>query len=72
MSRLDPIVKTLRDIRREQGLSANAVAQRAGISQSTIRHAERNRCSPTLSSLHRWAAALGYALELARVGEVDR
>jgi transcriptional regulator with XRE-family HTH domain len=49
----------LRMLRDEQGLSLRALAERCGLSINAISQIERGENSPTVSSLHRLANALG-------------
>jgi transcriptional regulator with XRE-family HTH domain len=48
----------IRALRREQGLSMQALAERCGLSANAISLIERGESSPTVSSLHRLATAL--------------
>jgi transcriptional regulator with XRE-family HTH domain len=48
----------IRALRREQGLSMQALAARCGLSANAISLIERGESSPTVSSLHRLATAL--------------
>lgn len=48
----------LRSLREEQGLSLRALSERCGLSVNSISLIERGENSPTVSSLHRLAAAL--------------
>jgi transcriptional regulator with XRE-family HTH domain len=52
----------LRTLRRERGLSLQALARRSGLSVNAIGRVERGETSPTVSSLHRCARALGVRL----------
>lgn len=61
------IPKLLKEIRMEQGLSKLTVITRMGIDPSAhhqITNWEENLSDPRLSSLERWAEALGYELDL--------
>jgi transcriptional regulator with XRE-family HTH domain len=49
----------IRGIREQRGLSLRALAERAGLSMNAISLIERGENSPTVSSLHRLATALG-------------
>ena len=49
----------LRRERRVRGLRLKDVADKAGLSQSLISKIENNKTSPSLSTLHRVAKALG-------------
>ena len=55
----------LKPIRMEQGLSKHTVATRMGLATDhQIANWEAGIHDPRLSSLERWAAALGYELDL--------
>ena len=71
----------IREIRKQRGLTATALAASAGVSQPFLSQVERGRAMPSLLSLHRIARALGStaqellaasaapAVELVRAGE---
>ncbi|GEL93890.1 helix-turn-helix domain-containing protein [Cellulomonas composti] len=50
---------TLVRLRREHGLSQAVVAERMGVSQPTVAGFERDDANPTLSTLRRYALAVG-------------
>jgi transcriptional regulator with XRE-family HTH domain len=52
----------LRELRSERGLSVRGLAQISSLSFNTISMIERGRISPTVSTLHKLAAALGVPL----------
>ncbi len=52
----------LRSLREEQGLSLRALAEQCGLSVNAISLIERGESSPTVSSLHQLAMALGIAI----------
>lgn len=54
-----PIITTLADERRRQGLSMREVGRRMGVSPTSMSNWEGGATEPTLGSLERWAAALG-------------
>lgn len=56
---------TLRELRRERGLSQQTLADRAGVSRNFVAQIERGESTPTVSLLARIAQALG-----ATVGEL--
>ncbi len=60
----DPIVNRLFWLRFERNWSQKGLAARALISDSVINQAERGLHNVRLDTVHRWAAALGYRLEL--------
>lgn len=65
----------LRRARERRGLSQYQLASRLGISQASVSYAEREQ-RPTLMQFERYAAALGYRLEVrlvdtARPGRED-
>jgi transcriptional regulator with XRE-family HTH domain len=59
------VARILRQEREKRGLSMNAVAGRAGVSQQMVSYVEREMRNPTLETLLRIAAAIG--VDLARV-----
>ena len=60
---IDQIVSTLgkriEQLRKQQGLSLNQVAEKAGVSSTTIHKLERNEMTPTITVLMKVADALG-------------
>jgi transcriptional regulator with XRE-family HTH domain len=52
------VAKILRQHRERLGLSMNAVAERAGLSQQMISYVEREMRNPTLETLLRMSAAM--------------
>ncbi len=52
----------LRSLRRQQGLTLRALAARCGLSTTAISQIERGENSPTVSSLHQLATALGVSI----------
>ena len=52
------VAKILRQEREKKGLSMNAVAERAGLSQQMVSYVEREMRNPTLETALRIAAAL--------------
>ena len=58
----DSIAATLATARRERSLSANALAERSGVSRAMIGKIERGEAQPTAVLLSRLAAALGLSL----------
>jgi transcriptional regulator with XRE-family HTH domain len=65
------VVRRLADVRQEQGLSQTVVAARMGTSQSVVARLESGTLDMRLSTLDRYAAALGLEL-LVDVGEPGR
>ena len=51
--------QTIRNLRNEQGLSLRDLSKRCGLSINAISKIERGENSPTVSSLHQLASALG-------------
>ena len=49
----------IRELREQRKLSLRALAEQSGLSINAISRIERDECSPTVSSLHRLATALG-------------
>jgi transcriptional regulator with XRE-family HTH domain len=62
------------DARLAQGLSANALAERSGVSRAMIAKVERAEAQPTAALLGRLSAALGMTLSelVARAEHADR
>ncbi|GIE83758.1 XRE family transcriptional regulator [Actinoplanes regularis] len=56
------LAATLRDVRGEQGLTVNALAERSGVSRAMITKIERGEAQPTAALLGRLAAVLGLTL----------
>lgn len=56
------VVRELKRIRLEKGLSQLAVSQRAGLSRATIQHIEKGIRNPTLMVVHAIAQALDSSL----------
>jgi transcriptional regulator with XRE-family HTH domain len=52
------VAQILRKEREKRGLSMNAVAERAGLSQQMVSYVERGMRNPTLETLLRIAAAI--------------
>jgi transcriptional regulator with XRE-family HTH domain len=52
----------LRSLRRQRGLSMQLLAERSSLSVNAIGRVERGESSPTVSSLHRCARALGVSV----------
>jgi len=65
------IPKLLREIRIEKGWTQNYVAGIMDISSENIARWERGETSPTLNSLEKWAAALGYEIDLMLIREKE-
>jgi transcriptional regulator with XRE-family HTH domain len=59
------VARILRQEREKRGLSMNAVAERAGLSQQMVSYVEREMRNPTLETVLRIAAAL--EIDLPRV-----
>lgn len=57
----------LRHIRREQGLTTTALAERAGVSRMTLSAVEAGEPAPTMGTYLRVLSALGHAGDLALV-----
>lgn len=57
------LLKKLVALRREHGLTQAEIAERMGVSQPTVAGFERYDANPTLSTLRRYALAVGARLE---------
>ncbi|THV28711.1 helix-turn-helix domain-containing protein [Glycomyces paridis] len=66
---LDRAVDRLREARLRQGLSQEAVAERIGTTQSAVARLESGRTDPRLSTLVRYAEAVGADLEVGLAAE---
>lgn len=62
------LLKDLVDLRKQQGLSQDEVARRMGVSQSTVAGFEQYDADPTLSTLRRYALAVGARVKTQVVG----
>jgi DNA-binding phage protein len=61
------LMRRLGELRREGGLSQTAVAARMGTSQAQLARLEMGESDPRVSTLDRFAIALGYRLEWSLV-----
>lgn len=61
------VLRELMEARRKAGLSQTEVARRMGVPQSAVVRLEAGTHSPTLSTLSRYAAAMGVTLEVRRI-----
>lgn len=61
---MNPIVKMLREIRVEKGISQQQLATRAGFGKNQIWNWEHGQTCPTLDNAIAWAEALGYEFDL--------
>ena len=61
----------LRTLRQEAGVSRAALARRAGVSVSTLRHWENGRGFPSMAAFLRLAEALGVPAERLAEGVDD-
>jgi DNA-binding XRE family transcriptional regulator len=66
-SMVDNILKGLFEARRKAGLTQVEVAARMGVPQSAVVRLESGMHSPTLTTLTRYAAAIGVKLEVRRI-----
>lgn len=57
------VAQRLRELRRERGLTQEAVAQSAGVDRVTISRLENGRLQPTFETLARVVAAMGASLQ---------
>jgi transcriptional regulator with XRE-family HTH domain len=67
----DEVLAALVERRQRLGLSQTVVAARMGTSQSAVARLEAGRSDPRLSTLTRYAAALGTTMSYA-IGEAGR
>lgn len=61
--RLRGLIEEMADVRRKKGLSQTAVAALMGTSQSAVARLETTEYSPNLSTLERYAWAIGRRIE---------
>jgi len=66
------LMRRLGELRREAGLSQTAVAARMGTSQAQLARLEMAESDPRMSTLDRFAIALGYRLEWSLVRSTER
>ena len=59
-----PIVAELREIRRDRGLTQEAVARRMGRGRKALSQWERGIYTPSVETTDEWATALGVTLAL--------
>lgn len=64
--KVDPIVAKLRDVRRAREVSQDRFARASRMPQSTISEIETGARQPTIPTLRRYAAALGFDIVLKR------
>jgi len=57
-----PIVVRLRSIRREQGITVEALSKKIGYHWTTISRWENGHCIPAFLALHDWCEGLGQRL----------
>ena len=63
----DSILRGLLEARKKAGLTQVEVASRMGVPQSAVVRLESGMHSPTLTTLTRYAAAIGVKLEVRRI-----
>lgn len=63
----DVVLRGLFEARRKTGLTQSEVANRMGVPQSAVVRLESGIHSPTLTTLTRYAAAIGVRLEVRRI-----
>jgi len=61
------LLRQLVEARKKEGLSQSEVARRMNVPQSAVVRMESGTHSPTLSTLSRYAAAIGVKLEAKRI-----
>ena len=66
------LMRRLAELRREAGLSQTTVAARMGTSQAQLARLEMAESDPRMSTLDRFAIALGYRLEWSLVPSTGR
>lgn len=57
------VAQALRELRRQQGLSLDELAQRSGVSRSMLSQIERDTTNPTVATLWRITQALGVSID---------
>lgn len=68
---MNPIIKMLREIRLEKGISQESLAVRAGYGINQIWNWENGQTCPTLDNAIAWAEALGYEFDLMLIHEKE-
>ena len=62
------LLRRLAEVRKELNLTQTAVAARMGTSQSALARIERAESDPRISTVERYALAIGQELEVREVG----
>lgn len=70
--KVDSVVTTLRRKRQERGLSQQDIADATGMKAPNITRIETHRARPSLEILMRYAAALGYDVDVKLVPHDSR
>jgi transcriptional regulator with XRE-family HTH domain len=60
---MDDVAKLLRETRARHGLSQSRLARRAGTTQAVVSRIERGETSPSMATLRRLLAAMGWELD---------
>lgn len=63
------IIRMLREIRIEKGLSIVALSVDCDLNETTLADYERGQREPNILTIERWAKSLGYELDLHPIGE---
>ena len=63
------IIRMLREIRIEKGLSIVALSVDCDLHETTLADYERGTAEPRILTIERWAKSLGYELDLHPIGE---
>lgn len=63
---IDPLVRQLRNERVARLMPQWEIAERCGTTQSAVSESERGVTQPALTTLRRWADALGFDVVLQR------
>lgn len=61
---MEEIVKKLKDIRREKGMTLSEVAYKMGTVYPRLSEIEHGRGGLTLKNLYRWAEAMGVKVKI--------
>ena len=68
---MNPIIKLLREIRIERGMTQEELSQKLGKHVNQVTVWESGLTNPRLDSLLAWAAALGYEFDLMLIQEKE-
>lgn len=71
-SALDKLLRDLVEMREHHELSQAEVAARMGVTQPTVSALERHDANPTISTIRRYALAVGATLDITVTDDLER